>query len=99
MDRCRLGCDYPVEVPDLRQAKLAARGWIEDLQEHFGPEVYAASVVKIIEVTQMDIPGAVANSHHPFAVPPIPRDTGKARPVGLGHGCTSMLHRSERRGG
>jgi hypothetical protein len=30
--------------------------------------------------------------HHPFAVPPIPGDTGKAGPVGLGHGCTSMLH-------
>ena len=52
--------------------------------EHFGPNVHAASVVKIIEVAQTDIPVAEANLHHPFAVPPVPRDTGKAGPVGLG---------------
>jgi hypothetical protein len=56
--------------------------------EHFRPEVHAASVVEIIEIAQTDIPKAEANLYHPFAVPPIPRDTGL---VGLGHGCTSTL--------
>jgi hypothetical protein len=37
---------------------------------------------------------AEANLHHPFAAPPVPRDAGK--PVGLGHGCTSMLHKGGR---
>jgi hypothetical protein len=35
---------------------------------------------------------AEANLHQPFAAPPIPRDTRKGGPVGLWHGCTSMLH-------
>ena len=62
-------------------------GLVEGLLEHFGPNVHASSVVKIIEVAETDIPVAEANLHHPFAVPPIPRDTGKAGPVGLGHGA------------
>ena len=64
-------------------------GLVEGLLEYFGPNVHAASVVKIIEVAQTDIPVAEANLHHPFAVPPIPCDTGKVRPIGLRHGCTS----------
>jgi hypothetical protein len=87
-----LGGDHPFEGPDLRQTKLAARGLIKDLQEHFGPKVYAASVVEIVEVAQMRMAVAEANLHHPFAVPLIPRDTGKVGPIGLWHGCTSMLH-------
>jgi hypothetical protein len=67
-------------------------GLVEDVQEHFDPKVHAASVVEIIEVAETDNPVAQANLHHPFAVPPIPCDAGKAGPVGLGHGCTSMLH-------
>jgi len=55
-------------------------GLVEDLQEHFGPEVDAASVVEIVEIARTDIPVAEANLHHPFAVPPIPRDTRKAGP-------------------
>jgi hypothetical protein len=75
-----------------------AHGLVEDLQEHLGPNVHAASVVEIIEVTQMDMALAEANLHPPFAVPAIPRDTGKAGPVGLGHGRTSMLHCGTRGG-
>ena len=82
--------------PDLGAGPPATEahreGLVEGLLEHFGPNVHAASVVKIIEVAQTDIPVAEANLHHPFAVPPVPRDTGKAGPVGLGHGCTSMRH-------
>jgi hypothetical protein len=54
--------------------------------------IHTASVVEIIEVAQMDMALAAANLHHPFAVPPIPSDAGRAGPVGLGHGYTSMLH-------
>jgi hypothetical protein len=71
-------------------------GPVDDSLEHFGPKVHAASIVKIIEVAQTDIPVAEANLHHPFAVPPVPCDTGKAGPVGLGHGFTSMRDWSER---
>ena len=96
-------CDAPGDAPvtgrrtssrttNLRQAKLGARDWGEGLQKQFGPKVNSPRVVEIVEVAQMDIPGAEANLHHPFAAPPIPRDTGKARPVSLWHGCTSMLH-------
>jgi hypothetical protein len=66
-------------------------GLVEDLQEHFGPKVHTASVVEIIEVAQMDMAVAEAKLHHPFAPPLIPRDTGKAAPFSLGHGCASML--------
>ena len=89
MDPCRLGPDYPVEGPDLNCNRSSPRGACDDSLEHFGPKVHAASVLEIIEVAETDIPVAEANLHHPFAVPPIPRDTGKAGPVGLGHGCTS----------
>ena len=92
MDRS-LGSDHPVYLGAGPPATEAHReGLVEGLLEHFGPNVHAASVVKIIEVAQTDIPVAEANLHHPFGVPPVPRDTGKAGPVGLGHGCASTLH-------
>jgi hypothetical protein len=72
--------------------KLSARDWGEALQKQFGPKVNPPRVVEIVDVAETDTAVAEANSHQPFAVPPIPRDTGKGRPVGLGHGCTSMLH-------
>jgi hypothetical protein len=88
-----LGNDHPVYLGAGPPATEAHReGLVEGLLEYFGPNVHAASVVKIIEVPQTDIPVADANLHHPFAVPPVPRDTRKAGPVGFGHGCTSMRH-------
>ena len=96
----RRSSDGPVQTgPRLSGRRAGApateahrKGLVDDSLEHFGPKVHAASVVEIIEIAQTDIPGAEANLHRPFAVPPIPCDTRKAGPVSLGHGCTSILY-------
>jgi len=71
--RRSLGGDHPVGRRTSGR-RSSARG---TAQKQFGPKINPPRLIEIVEVAQTDTAAAEANSHQPFAVPPIPRDTGK----------------------